>query len=929
MKNQIVLLGLLALCTHSQMSAASPQKSIYHKGWIDFNKNGVMDIYEDPKAPLEDRVQDLLSQMTLDEKTCQMATLYGSGRILKDALPQENWKTEIWKDGIGNIDEEHNGLGKFRSEYAFPYTRHVDTKHAIQRWFIEETRLGIPVDFTNEGIRGLCHDRATYFPAQCGQGATWNKELIARIAEVEAREADALGYTNIYSPILDISQDPRWGRCVETYGEDPYLTSRMGVAVVKGLQGPDSARYDKLHACAKHFAVHSGPEWNCHSFNVENLSTRDLYETYLPPFEALVKEAKVKEVMCAYNSFEGEPCCGSNRLLMQILRNDWGFDGIILSDCGAIADFYNEHGHKAYPDAESASAAAVLNGTDLECGSSYKALVKAVRAGQINEKDIDKAVMRLLEARFALGEMDDPDNVSWTKIPFSVVASAEHDSLALNMARKSMTLLQNTGNILPLKRGGLTVAVMGPNANDSVMQWGNYNGMPPHTVTILGGIRKALGADDKLIYEQGCSWVERTLIQSVFSQCKSAAGQGFTARYWNNVKHEGDPVTTTQVTTPFRFCTSGATVFAPGVNLTDFSATYNSVLTPEQSGEVVFEIYTYGSGRLRINGEEVKRFSNMHGGRSLNYTLQVKAGTPYEIELDFEYFRSDAQLNFDIGFKQKVDINASVARVKDADIVIFASGVSPVLEGEEMGVNLPGFKGGDRTDIELPAIQRELISALHRAGKKIILVNCSGSPIALEPETKNCEAILQAWYPGQQGGTAVAEVLFGDYNPGGRLPVTFYRNMSQLPDFEDYNMTGRTYRYMTQQPLFPFGYGLSYTTFDYGKLSLDKEQIKQGEPLKLAVSVTNSGQRDGEEVVQVYLKKQDDAEGPGKTLRAFKRVYIPAGKSVDVEFDLKDKELEWWDAQSNTMRVCAGKYDIMVGRSSQDQDLQRGSFVIE
>lgn len=298
----------------------------------------------------------------------------------------------------------------------------------------------------------------------------------------------------MWTPTVNIYRDPRWGRGIETYGEDPYLTSRMGVMVVKGLQGTNDGKYDKLHACAKHFAVHSGPEWNRHSFNVEDLSARDLYETYLPPFEALVKEAKVKEVMCAYNSFEGEPCCGSNRLLMQILRNDWGFDGIILSDCGAIADFYNEHGHKAYPDAESASAAAVLNGTDLECGSSYKALVKAVRAGQINEKDIDKAVMRLLEARFALGEMDDPDNVSWTKIPFSVVASAEHDSLALDMARKSMTLLQNTGNILPLKRGGLTVAVMGPNANDSVMQWGNYNGMPPHTVTILGGIRKALGA---------------------------------------------------------------------------------------------------------------------------------------------------------------------------------------------------------------------------------------------------------------------------------------------------------------------------------------------------------------------------------------------------------------------------------------------------
>ena len=497
------------------------------------------------------------------------------------------------------------------------------------------------------------------------------------------------------------------------------------------------------------------------------------------------------------------------------------------------------------------------------------------------------------------------------------------------MARKSMTLLQNKDNILPLKRGGLTVAVMGPNANDSVMQWGNYNGMPSHTVTILDGIRNALGADDELIYEQGCSWVERTLIQSVFNQCKSADGQGFTARYWNNVKHEGTPVTTTQVTTPFRFCTSGATVFAQGVNLTDFSATYNSVLTPLQSGEVVFEIYTYGSGCLRINGEEVKRFRNTHGGRLLDYTLQVKAGVPYDIELDFEYFRSDAQLNFDIGFKQKVNIDASVACVKDADVVVFAGGISPLLEGEEMGVNLPGFRGGDRTDIELPAVQRELIHALHRAGKKIILVNCSGSPIALEPETKNCEAILQAWYPGQAGGTAVADVLFGDYNPGGRLPVTFYRNMSQLPDFEDYNMTGRTYRYMTQQPLFPFGYGLSYTTFEYGNLSLAKEQIKLGEPLKLTVNVTNNGQRDGEEVVQVYLKKQDDAEGPGKTLRAFKRVRIPAGKSVEVAFDLNGKELEWWDAQSNTMRVCAGRYDVMVGKSSQDRDLQRGSFVIE
>lgn len=813
----------------------------------------------------------------------------------------------------------------------------MDTSQPVER-------LGIkPYNWWNEALHGVARaGLATAFPQPIGMAASFSPQTVYEVFNAVSDEARAKntyyasqgsyeryqGLT-MWTPTVNIYRDPRWGRGIETYGEDPYLTSRMGVMVVKGLQGTNDGRYDKLHACAKHFAVHSGPEWNRHSFNVENLSTRDLYETYLPPFEALVKEAGVKEVMCAYNSFEGEPCCGSNRLLMQILRNDWGFNGIVLSDCGAIADFYNEYGHKAYSDAESASAAAVLNGTDLECGSSYEALVKAAQEGKIDEKDIDKAVLCLLEARFALGEMDAPEDVSWTKIPFSVVASAAHDSLALDMARKSMTLLQNKDNILPLKRGGLTVAVMGPNANDSVMQWGNYNGMPSHTVTILDGIRNALGADDELIYEQGCSWVERTLIQSVFNQCKSVDGQGFTARYWNNVKHEGTPVTTTQVTTPFRFCTSGATVFAQGVNLTDFSATYNSVLTPLQSGEVVFEIYTYGSGCLRINGEEVKRFRNTHGGRSLDYTLQVKAGVPYDIELDFEYFRSDAQLNFDIGFKQKVNIDASVACVKDADVVVFAGGISPLLEGEEMGVNLPGFRGGDRTDIELPAVQRELIHALHRAGKKIILVNCSGSPIALEPETKNCEAILQAWYPGQAGGTAVADVLFGDYNPGGRLPVTFYRNMSQLPDFEDYNMTGRTYRYMTQQPLFPFGYGLSYTTFEYGNLSLAKEQIKLGEPLKLTVNVTNNGQRDGEEVVQVYLKKQDDAEGPGKTLRAFKRVRIPAGKSVEVAFDLNGKELEWWDAQSNTMRVCAGRYDVMVGKSSQDRDLQRGSFVIE
>lgn len=805
-------------------------------------------------------------------------------------------------------------------------------------------RLGIkPYNWWNEALHGVARaGLATVFPQPIGMAASFDPEMVYEVFNAVSDEARAKntyyasqdsreryqGLT-MWTPTVNIYRDPRWGRGIETYGEDPYLTSRMGVMVVKGLQGPADGKYDKLHACAKHFAVHSGPEWNRHSFNAENIKPRDLYETYLPPFEALVKEGKVEEVMCAYNRFEGDPCCGSDRLLMQILRGEWGFDGIVVSDCGAIADFYNDRGHHTHPDAESASAAAVVSGTDLECGSSYKALIESVKKGLISEETVDTSVKRLLKARFALGEMDEPEKVSWTKIPFSVVASAAHDSLALNMARESMTLLMNKDNFLPLKRGGLTVAVMGPNANDSVMQWGNYNGMPPHTVTILDGVRNMLGADDKLIYEQGCPWVERTLIQSAFSQCRSDKGPGFTARYWNNLEREGEPVTTAQVTTPFRFCTSGATVFAPGVNLTDFSATYNSVFTPKESGEIVLEVYCYGSGRLRVDGEEVKGFSNKHGARKSTHAMKVQAGKSYNLELDFEYLRSDAQLNFDLGFKKEVDIKRSVERVKEADIVIFASGISPGLEGEEMGVNLPGFKKGDRTDIELPAVQRELIEALHRAGKKIILVNCSGSPIGLEPETQKCEAILQAWYPGQQGGTAVAEVLFGDYNPAGKLPVTFYRNVSQLPDFEDYNMTGRTYRYMQDAPLFPFGYGLSYTTFDYGKAALDKGELAAGQSLKLTVPVTNAGKRDGEEVVQVYLRKQGDAEGPVKTLRAFKRVRIPAGKTVNVEFDLKDKELEWWDDQSNTVRVCPGNYDIMVGGSSKEEDLQRTTIAVK
>lgn len=795
-------------------------------------------------------------------------------------------------------------------------------------------RLGIkPYNWWNEALHGIARNGlATVFPEPIGMAAAFDPETLHDVFVTVSDEARAKntkaasegsykryeGLT-VWTPNINIFRDPRWGRGIETYGEDPYLTAVLGVEVVKGLQclGEDE-KYDKLHACAKHFAVHSGPEWNRHEFNAENIKPRDLYETYLPAFEALVKDAKVKEVMCAYNRFEGDPCCGSDQLLINILRNEWDYQGLVVSDCWAISDFYREeNSHHTHPDSASASAAAVLSGTDLECGNSYQSLVNGVQRGLIKEADIDVSVKRLLKARYELGEMDDPEEVSWTQIPYSVVASKEHHEQALDMARKSMTLLQNKNNVLPLKRGGKTIAVMGPNANDSVMQWGNYNGVPASTITILDGIRNSAGKDDKVVYVPGCSWVEKTLIRSVYDQCQSKDGVGFSARYWNNRKPEGEPVATDHLSSPFNLCTSGATVFAPGVNLKDFSGIYESTFTPEVSGDVVFSFYVCGYAQLKINGKEATQMYNEHGGSPKQYTMKAEAGKSYDIQIIFSYLGSDAQINFDLGFKEDINIPKTLAQVKDADFIVFAGGISPRLEGEEMGVDLPGFRGGDRTDIELPTVQRQLLKALKEAGKKVVLVNCSGSPIGLEPETQSCDAILQAWYPGQAGGQAVAEVLFGDYNPSGRLPVTFYKNVDQLPDFEDYNMTGRTYRYFKGEPLYPFGYGLSYTTFTYGAMEVPAS-AKVNETIRIKVPVTNNGSMDGDEVVQLYLKKQGDEEGPVKTLRAFKRVHIPAGQTVQVELELTPKQLEWWDESTNTMRTQAGNFDIMMGGDSRN-----------
>lgn len=801
-------------------------------------------------------------------------------------------------------------------------------------------RLGIkPYEWWNEALHGVGRaGLATVFPQSIGMGASFDDELLYQVFTAVSDEARAKtrlaraensykryqGLT-FWTPNINIFRDPRWGRGQETYSEDPFHTGQMGMAVVRGLQGPEDSKYDKTHACAKHFAVHSGPEWNRHSFDAKNISPRDLWETYLPAFKDLVQKAKVKEVMCAYNRYEGDPCCGSDRLLMQILRDEWGFEGIVVSDCWAIRDFFTKGHHETHKDRDDASAAAVLSGTDLECGSSYKGLVDAVEKGYIKETDIDRAVTRLMKARFELGEMD--PSTPWDTIPESVINSPKHQKLALEMARKSIVLLENENNILPLKKSQ-TIALIGPNANDSVMQWGNYNGFPGHTVTLLEAMKKYVPAD-KFIYAPACDRTAESTFVSLFNQCGTDKGQGFDARFWSNNQFEGTPVATIRQTTPVMFTTDGATAVAPGVPLTNFSGIYRATFRPQESGQVDFRIKMRGAYSLLIDGKEVAKDEGAIKQTTVFYSMNAQAGKAYDIELRYRHIEKSANLSFDMGASRSVDIAALLKTVERADVVVFAGGIAPSLEGEEMPVSVPGFRGGDREDIQLPAVQRRVVKALKDAGKRVVFVNFSGSAMGLVPESRNCEAVVQAWYPGQAGGTAIADVLMGYYNPAGRLPVTFYRDIKQLPDFQDYSMSGRTYRYFLGNPLYPFGYGLSYTTFAYGKAKLSREAMPKNGSVTISIPVKNSGKLTGEEVVQVYIRRVDDVEGPIKSLKAFKRISLKPGQATMVALELPAERFECFDAGSNVMRVIPGKYEIMYGSSSRAEDLQKLQFVIK
>ena len=752
---------------------------IYHKGWIDFNKNGKMDLYENPKAPLEDRVQDLLSQMTLEEKTCQMATLYGSGRVLKDALPQNNWKTEVWKDGIGNIDEEHNGLGAFKSEYSFPYAKHVNAKHTIQRWFVEKTRLGIPVDFTNEGIRGLCHDRATYFPAQCGQGATWNKKLIARIGEVEAKEAVALGYTNIYSPILDIAQDPRWGRCVETYGEDPYLVGELGKQMITSLQ-----KYN-LVATPKHFAVYSIPIGgrDGKTRTDPHVAPREMRTLYIEPFRMAFQEAGALGVMSSYNDYDGEPITGSYHFLTEILRQEWGFKGYVVSDSEAVEFISNKH--KVADTYEDGIAQAVNAGLNIRTHFTPPAdfilpLRKAVDNGKISQETLDKRVAEILRIKFRLGLFDNPYRGNGKQAE-QIVHSKEHQAVSLEAARQSLVLLKNETNLLPLSKSIRSIAVIGPNANEQTQLICRYGPANAPIKTVYQGIKELL-PHTEVIYKKGCDII--------------------------------DP-------------------HFPESEILDFPKTAEEVQLMEEA----------------------------------------------------------------------------IRAAKQAEVVVM------VLGGNELTVR----EDRSRTSLNLPGRQEELLKAVCATGKPIILVMLDGRASSINYAAAHIPAILHAWFPGEFCGQAVAEALFGDYNPGGRLAVTFPKSVGQIPfAFPFKPGSDESSSTSVYGALYPFGHGLSYTTFTYSDLHISpSHQGVQGD-IHVSCKIKNTGKIKGDEVVQLYLRDEiSSVTTYTKVLRGFERISLKAGEEQTVHFRLRPQDLGLWDKNMN-FRVEPGSFKVMLGASSTD-----------
>lgn len=789
-------------------------------------------------------------------------------------------------------------------------------------------RLGIPAyDWWNEVLHGVARTpfRTTVFPQAIAMAATWDTNSLYRMADYSALEGRAihnkaieLGRTSeryvgltYWTPNINIFRDPRWGRGQETYGEDPFLTAMLGRSFVRGLQGEDP-KYLKAAACAKHFAVHSGPEPSRHSDNF-NPTTYDLWDTYLPAFKELVVDAHVAGVMCAYNAVNTQPCCGNDLLMNDILREQWKFTGYVTSDCWAIDDFFRYH--KTHPDATSSAIDAVVHGTDVECGQAvYQTLVESVKKGLIKEEYLNTSLKRLFTIRYRLGMFDPVSMVKYAQTPASVLESVPHQQHALKMAQQSIVLLRNENNTLPLNKTIRKIAVLGPNADNRISVLGNYNGTPSHITTILEGIKKKLGNNVEVIYEKAVNFANDTLLQYVDLQNQFSwdGQQGVKAEYYNNRELKDQPfLVRTEKNIDHSW--QRGDIIGNNVTATNFSARYTTRFAAKETGSIDLEVEADDGYRLFVNDKEVVNawLRNRWGAKT--YKLETKKDAVYNIVLEYWQGDDNANVALRTGHFIQTDFEALANRLRQVDAIVFAGGISPQLEGEEMPVAVPGFSGGDRTSIMLPAVQTKLLKALKTTGKPVVFVMMTGSAIAIPWEAENIPAIVNAWYGGQSAGTAVADVLFGDYNPAGRLPVTFYKGDEDLPGFSDYSMNGRTYRYFNGQALFPFGYGLSYTSFRYDQLTAPAS-AKAGQPIKLTVKLTNTGKRDGEEVTQLYVSHPGaNGKAPLRALKGFQRISLKAGETKLVHFTLSVEDLSLIDETNGQLYQPKGKVSISLG----------------
>ncbi len=809
-------------------------------------------------------------------------------------------------------------------------------------------RLGIPsYNWWSEACHGVRQGGYTVFPQPIGMAAAFNPQQVFDVFSAVSDEARAnwnrsdhnvfnvpMGVTyypgnpelTFWCPNVNIFRDPRWGRGQETCGEDPYLNAVLGVQTVLGMQGNDT-KYFKTHACAKHYAVHSGPEPLRHTYNA-SVSMRDLWETYLPAFKALVKKGNVREVMCAYNRYEGKPCCTSDRLLVDILRRKWGYESIVLTDCDAINNFYNKGQHETHPDPLSASVDAVLNGTDLECGKVFMVLTEALDKGLIKESVLDDHLRKTLYGRFELGMFDPADMLPWAGLQPDVISSEKNDRLATDAAHESMVLLENkTLNgkpVLPLSKSLRKIAVVGPNADDAGLLNGNYGGTPTkeHTHTLLEGIRTAVPGTE-IVYDKACELADE--YTTVHHLQDFNDGKGVLVEFWNNNNLEGSP-DKTEYYKELNFSTFGAWGFAQGISKDTLSVRVSGTYTATFTGDMKYTLSTDNGYLLKVNGsvvEEAKPQQGRRGGfrRQAEYkSFPVKKGENYDIVVEYRHGNANfAMLRGDICERNLVDYAPLAEKVKDADVIIIIGGISARMEGE----------GGDKQDIELPAVQQRLVRAMHETGKPVVFVNCSGSAIAFGSVEGSYDALLQAWYPGQGGAKALADVLFGDFNPGGKLPVTFYRSNDDLPDFLDYSMDNRTYRYFRGQPQYAFGYGLSYTTFELGKGKLSKKSMKTDGKVTLTVPVTNTGSAAGSETVQLYVKALDYSDAPIKSLRGFQKLFLQPGETKQAVITIDSEAFEYYDPSIDELSPKKGRYQILYGTSSLDKDLQSLDFVLK